>query len=55
MKVVLLKFRYNSKEEADLVGIFTNAQEAEKYMQSRKHLEQYENGEWHYSDREIIS
>ena len=54
-KVVILKFRFIKTKKTDIIGVFSNALEAQKYIDSHKETEHFKHGEWALSDRELIS
>ena len=54
-KVILVKFTYSRTQKTDIIIACTSHLTAERFIEDNEKKEEYQEGEWSLSDRELLS
>jgi hypothetical protein len=53
MKAYILKFKYDTKEAPQIIGVFSTRYIVKNFIDGNKYKERYQGGGWVVSDHEI--
>ena len=53
MIVYVLKFKYESKETPQIIGVFSELAVLRNFIDGNKYKEVFQNGEWIFSDHDV--